>query len=73
MVIAIIALSLSWSLQMLSADKHTSDSDSAANGDVTREICENGMDTIDQLLCLANAFGVRVGFPGVERFLLLVL
>ncbi len=49
--IAIIVLSVSWSLQMMSADKHTSDSDSAANGDVTREICENGMDPIDLLLC----------------------
>uniref|UniRef100_A0A8C2CC32 Actin filament-associated protein 1-like 1 n=1 Tax=Cyprinus carpio TaxID=7962 RepID=A0A8C2CC32_CYPCA len=28
--------------KMMSPDKHTSDSDSAANGDVTREICENG-------------------------------
>ncbi|XP_073680403.1 actin filament-associated protein 1-like 1b [Garra rufa] len=28
--------------KMMSADKHTSDSDSAANGDVSREICENG-------------------------------
>uniref|UniRef100_A0A8C1KH24 Actin filament-associated protein 1-like 1 n=1 Tax=Cyprinus carpio TaxID=7962 RepID=A0A8C1KH24_CYPCA len=28
--------------KMMGPDKHTSDSDSAANGDVTREICENG-------------------------------
>ncbi|XP_052444621.1 actin filament-associated protein 1-like 1 isoform X1 [Carassius gibelio] len=28
--------------KMMSPDKHTSDSDSAANGDVTREICDNG-------------------------------
>uniref|UniRef100_A0A671MPH6 Actin filament-associated protein 1-like 1 n=1 Tax=Sinocyclocheilus anshuiensis TaxID=1608454 RepID=A0A671MPH6_9TELE len=28
--------------KMMLPDKHTSDSDSAANGDVTREICENG-------------------------------
>ncbi|XP_005161361.1 actin filament-associated protein 1-like 1b isoform X1 [Danio rerio] len=28
--------------KMMSSDKHTSDSDSAANGDVTRDICENG-------------------------------
>uniref|UniRef100_A0A8C1YRH1 Actin filament-associated protein 1-like 1 n=1 Tax=Cyprinus carpio TaxID=7962 RepID=A0A8C1YRH1_CYPCA len=28
--------------KMMSPDKHTSDSDSAANGEVTREICENG-------------------------------
>lgn len=59
----------------MSPDKHTSDSDSAANGDVSREICENGMDINDELLwvCIVNAFGVRVGFPGAARFLLLVL
>lgn len=58
---------------MMGPDKHTSDSDSAANGDVTREICENGTNANDQLLYLANSFGVKVGFPGVERLLLLVL
>lgn len=49
-VVPIIISSVSWFLQMMSPDKHTSDSDSAANGDVTREICENGMDINDELL-----------------------
>lgn len=66
MNIPIIVLFASWFLQMMSPDKHTSDSDSAANGDVTREICENGMDINDELLYL-------VSFPGVACFLLLVL
>lgn len=71
MNIPIIVPFASWLLQMMLPDKHTSDSDSAANGDVTRETCENGMDVNDELLCLVNAFGVS--FPGVACFLLLVL
>lgn len=73
LMIPIIVPSVSWLLQMMSPDKHTSDSDSAANGDVTREICENGMGINYELLCLVNPLGVRVSFPGVARFLLLVL